>query len=457
MTDNYRDGLEYLSAQFPEVNGCDFYRDIFPNNENKGEERNDYSRPNAIFLFRLDNEKERRLRQRIMLNDMWEDDYRDYVEENTMTLCSGVAYRGKKNTLANARQMNALIIDLDGAGGIEISRLFKYFSRAYDEPYAMPLPTYLVLSGGGVHVYYVFENPIALFPNIKAQMKKLKEALINCIWLYESTSQIENRQYQGITQGFRMVGSVNDKYGTEIKAFRVGQRVTLEYLNQYIREEENRVDVKVQFKPSTVTKEKAAQLYPEWYQHRIIEGNKEPRKWNVKRDLYEWWKRQLHNKEIVGGRRYNYMMCMAAYAYKCDVPKKELKSDMQVVFEYLRTIEHVNELTQDDVKAALQAYDKKYYNMKISEIEKRTGMRIERNKRNGRKQEVHLQLARYVRDEINGKKETWREGNGRPSAAAAVAEYREQHTEARKVDCIRDTGLSKKTVYKWWNGGEQTV
>ena len=32
-----------------------------------------------------------------------------------------------------------------------------------------------------------------------------------------------------------------------------------------------------------------------------------------------------------------------------------------------------------------------------------------------------------------------------------VREYREKNPDARKCDCIRDTGLSKSTVYKWWD------
>lgn len=32
--------------------------------------------------------------------------------------------------------------------------------------------------------------------------------------------------------------------------------------------------------------------------------------------------------------------------------------------------------------------------------------------------------------------------------------YRELFPEGRKADCIRDTGLSKPTVYRWWKEGE---
>ena len=32
-----------------------------------------------------------------------------------------------------------------------------------------------------------------------------------------------------------------------------------------------------------------------------------------------------------------------------------------------------------------------------------------------------------------------------------VKEYRKNNPNARKCDCIRETGLSKSTVYKWWD------
>ena len=37
MTENYRGCYEYLSAQYPEVGGYEFYKELFPDNENSGE------------------------------------------------------------------------------------------------------------------------------------------------------------------------------------------------------------------------------------------------------------------------------------------------------------------------------------------------------------------------------------------------------------------------------------
>ena len=42
MTENYRGCYEYLSAQYPEVGGYEFYKELFPDNENSGERHTDF-------------------------------------------------------------------------------------------------------------------------------------------------------------------------------------------------------------------------------------------------------------------------------------------------------------------------------------------------------------------------------------------------------------------------------
>ena len=145
------------------------------------------------------------------------------------------------------------------------------------------------------------------------------------------------------------------------------------------------------------------------------------------------------------------MMCMAIYACKCDVPKKKLRKDMEEAFNILVSAEHKNPLTMDDIRSAMEAYDKEYYNFTIEDIELLTNIRIEKNKRNGRKQEVHLARARAVQD-IDYPNHEWA---GRPkgsgTAEKKVREWRELHPEGKKIDCERETGLSRHTVLKWWD------
>ena len=164
MTENYRGCYEYLSAQFEQVGGYDFYRELFPDNELYGVKYDDFSHPSAVYLYQGEDE---RLHRRKMYHDTWEQDYTEFVEQNPLTLCSGLVYRRNKNRLEHAQRMNALIFDLDGVGIGELRNLFLRFDGDPKRVRRLPMPTFLVLSGNGLHLYYVFKGPIDLYPNIK--------------------------------------------------------------------------------------------------------------------------------------------------------------------------------------------------------------------------------------------------------------------------------------------------
>lgn len=458
MHSDYKEVFQILNSKYEEVFGYDFYKYLFPNNENAGEFNTDFSKPNAIYLYQdeKDQEEKRRLRRRIMLNDTWENDYKSYVEGNPLTLCSGLSYRKRANKITNAQQMRALIIDLDGVGAGELENLFLRFGKNPATIRSLPIPTFLVMSGSGLHVYYVFKEPVDLYPNIKIQMKSLKYDLTFKIWEYKATSKEKQIQYQSINQAFRMVGSMNDKYGTPVKAFRVGEEVTLEYLNEYVIDKNNQVDINKPFKPSKMTKAEAKEAYPEWYQRVVVEKKIKLKKWDIKGKqgyaLYDWWKKQVG--KIRGGHRYYYLMCLAIYACKCDVPKKQLKEDMAVMFDELKGVEHGNPLTEYDIESALETYDKEYYNFTIADIEKLTDVRIKRNKRNYRKQKLHLKIARGTRDILY---ENWREGAGRPKGSMnkehpkekLVKDYIKDHPADNPTQIAKALKISRPTVYKY--------
>ncbi len=444
---NYREVEELLAFHYQEIEGEEFYKYIFPNNQDEGEMSGDYSKPNAIYLYKdpKDEGTERKLRRRIMLNDTWEEDYRDFVEDNPMTLCSGLAYRGRINRLEYSQQMNALVFDLDAVGKNE---LINFFSRIGKKPglRTLPQPTFIVMSGTGLHIYYVFKEPIALYPNIKLQMKQLKYDLTFKMWEYKATSQEKQIQYQSINQGFRMVGSRNDKYDLPVKAFKTGERVTLDYINSYADEEKNRVDINKRFRPTQYSLEEAEEKFPEWYERVIVQGDKRAKRWDIKRDLYDWWLRQSY--KVKGGHRYFYLMCMAIYAVKCNIPKNEVREDMYKIFDELKEIEHSNPLEEDDIKSALETYDRQYYNFTIDDIVKLTDIPIEKNKRNYRKQDQHLKLAR---GQLELLKEMGEVEVGRPSKESLVREYLEDNPEHSPTEIARNLGISRTTVYKYLN------
>lgn len=472
--------IEDLESQFPEFNGFDFYNYVFPNMEFSFESGlpNPRYASTPIYLYRS---SEGAMKRRMMLRDTWESDYCDFIEENFCSLCSGLSYIGKKNNLQAARYMYALIFDLDGVGYSELKSLFLRFGKKPRSVRALPYPTFLVISGTGLHVYYVFDEPIALFPNIQAQLKAMKYELTEIMWHFKSTTKVQSIQYQSINQAFRMVGSVNEKYGCRIRAFKVGDKVSLDYLNSYVSPE-NQVDLTKRYRPTTCTLEEAKVLYPDWFERRehnrmvkqlrqkggvsdqptdiiavdaAMESSK-VRKWRIEEKvhgsnpyaLYDWWLNQVH--EVQGGHRYFYMMCCVIYGMKCGVPRVIINKDLDKIYKVLKSIEHLNPLTKSDLKKAKSIYNLNFEMFTISEIEHLSGIHIKRNKRNKREQSTHLKIARAI-NEVLHPDGTWRNLDGRPIKKDEVLAWRQQHPAGTKAQCVAQTGLSKPTVYKWWD------
>lgn len=457
---SHNECIEFMTAQFGEpLDPQSFYEELFPNNETRAEARvnNHYQQPNAVYLFRTEKGN---LSRRIMYKDTWEDDYVDNIERNSLALCGGLAYRGRQNKLEYAQQMNALIIDLDGVRLQELKNLLELSTwDPATRAYAVPKPTFIALSGSGVHLYYQFDKPIDLYPNIKVQLKTLKYKLTYRIWTYGQTSTVKDIQYQSINQSFRMAGSLNEKYGTTIEVFRTGERVSLDFLNTYVKPE-FRVDITRPFQPTKVSLEQAKESYPDWYDRVIVKKDRSLRnRWRIEEKvhgkdpyaLYHWWLSKA--PEIKGGHRYFFMMNLTIYACKCNVPKEKLKKDIMGAFNILSKTENLHpdgspdELNERDVSSALEAYDRAYYCWTLSDVEVTSGLTVPRNRRNGRKQEDHMKVMRAIQSVTNP---NWREGNGRHNSSDIVKTWRAEHPEGKKADCIKDTGLSKHTVYKWW-------
>lgn len=456
---NYSEVFKFLNTYYKEVDGYDFYSDIFPNNEIVGEMNYDYSKPNAIYLYTDNNDidSKRRLRRRIMLKDSWSSDFNEYVKDNPMTLCSGLSYRSKSNELKHAQKMHALVFDLDNVGIKELNVLFKRMDLNPEWIRTIPRPTYVVMSGSGLHLYYVLEEPIDLFPNIKSQFRELKHVLTGRLWEYRETTQEKNIQYQGINQGFRMVGSKNDKYDLPIRAFKTGERVSLDYLNSYCHDEEKRVVLNERFFPSTYSLKEAELKFPEWYQKVIVNQDYSKKNWVIKRDLYDWWKKKIPLVE--GGHRYYFLMVLVIYAVKCDIPKKEVEKDLYELYEIVRKIEHSNALTEYDIESALDTYDPSYHNFPIDVIVEKTGIRIDKNKRNYRKQETHLKLARgnlAILKELGEVKVGRPKGvkNKKNAYKERVENFVNDNPTATPTEIAKKLKISRPTVYKYLKKGD---
>ena len=195
----------------------------------------------------------------------------------------------------------------------------------------------------------------------------------------------------------------------------------------------------------------AKKKYPEWYEKRIVKGEQRGR-WHVKRDLYDWWLRKIQEGASVG-HRYSCLCVLASYAVKCDIPEDELLTDALSLLPFMDGMsddEH-NRFTKRDVMDAMEFYQENYVTYSRKEAERVSAIPMPANKRNGRKQADHIKLMNFVRDEINGNK-GWQNKDGRPEKSKIVEEWRMANPNGKKIDCHRETGLSRVTIDKWWSG-----
>jgi hypothetical protein len=240
------------------------------------------------------------------------------------------------------------------------------------------------------------------------------------------------------------------KDGKRTRAFETGKPVTVEYLNDYVLKEDR---VTTFTYKSDLTMQEAREKYPEWYESRIV--RQEARKtWECKPDLYYWWLRTM-KQGVTYHRRYFCVMCLAIYAKKSGISREQLEQDAFGLVDELDklTQEETNHFTRSDVLKALEMYNDSYFTFPIDSIVELTAIPIQKNKRNFRKQKVHLQRMRAVQaiDYPDGE---WRNKKGRPKGSGTKKELIEQwqaeHPEGKKADCIRATGADRKTVSKYW-------
>ena len=448
---------EWLETYFDEVTPYDFYRDIFPAGELEKTGVYETGKYCGIAI-EVTKEKKPNGKAKIKRYSITDDlnTISKLTHSDNFCLMSPISYAGKERNADNARFMYAMAIDLDHIiiKDGKPAGLISLWNGHIEDAGRIPKPTYIVSSGSGLHLYYVLDKPVALFQNTAKQLQALKHELTEMIWGYGIVQIKDSKdiQQEGIYQGFRIPGTIT-KAGDRTRAFLTGEKVSIEYLNEYIPDV---LRVKKYTVKKELTKAKAKELYPEWYERRIVKRDP-PGVWHISRNLYDWWKREILNNARVG-HRYWCMMTLSVYAYKCSmydpkhnpnpVTRQELEKDCFEIMEHFETLtsDDTNHFTEADVLDALEAFDSKWVKYPRDTIEYRCGFTLPHNKRNGRKQEEHLKRARAVQsvDYPNGE---WR---GRKSKRLEVVIWQAANPTGTKADCIKDTGLSKPTVYKYW-------
>lgn len=447
---------KYLETYFDEVDYKEFYRHIFPSGEL--EKKGEYlkGKYNGI-IVEVTKEKKKNGKPRVLRHTLTDDlDKLDEVcGRDNFCLMSPISYAGKTRDSSMARELYALAFDLDGIqtrikDGEEWPYGLANFFHQVDKMEIIPKPTYVVSSGTGVHLYYVFERPVPMFENIVEQIEILKKELTRMMWHDSISKLVDEIQYEPVCQGFRMVGTITKK-GERVRAFETGNKVTIEYLNEFVREE---YKAKEFIYKSDLTLDQAKNKYPEWYQKRIIE-KKGRGTWTFNRAVYDKWLERVPVEANLG-HRYWSIWVLAVTAMKCGISQEELEKDAFGLIEVMneKDTNKENPFTEDDVLAALEGYDSAWYTYPIEKMSYRSNIPLVSTKRNYRKQEQHLKIARFTRDLNYDDPNGWINKGGRPkgsgTAEEKVKEWRVNNPNGKKADCHKDTGLDPKTIRKWW-------
>ena len=207
----------------------------------------------------------------------------------------------------------------------------------------------------------------------------------------------------------------------------------------------------------------------DWYQRRIVERQppKPMGQWLCHRGLYDWFLREskLNGYE---GSRYNRVHALAEYAVKCGISYDEFKEDAMELYSVLQQVQATDPFRWlEFVKARDEYFNEIAHKSTRDWIEKHTGVPMQPPaKRNGRKRKEHLQADKVtnqrgipVRNPCKQNREDTLEYmrtndmiTGRPIKQAQVEEWQRNNPGGRKIDCERETGLSRHTVLKWWKG-----
>lgn len=448
----------WLSATYERLGPYDYYRDMFPEGSFEREGQAD-KRPNGMLSIIQDKSQRGRSYPRMVFDDLGE--ILANLDKGTVVI-SPVGYSGKRKRADLAYELYGMVIDLDDVGTRELGNLVYQMENGI-----LPMATYLKNSGTGVHVVYLFEEPVPAHKKYYDSLNRLKAELSDLMWSCY-TSRETDKQFQGIFQSFRMVGSPT-KLGADyrVSAYKIGRKTTIDELNWYVSEE-SQCNLE---ESEGLSLAEAKELYPEWYQRRIVDGRtvgdyllSEAEK-QRRRAWYDAWVARI-KAGAKDGNRHGCICVLFHYAMKAEIPLEETYQDALALLPFLDglTQKPGNSFTVADIDAAKTFYSRAFIKLSRKSIQRLTGIDIGQTKRNHRSQQDHLRAER-IRDaqgqvvenpcKVNRERtlQAMRDSGaimGRPHKQAQVQEWRAAHPGGSKADCIRDTGLTKPTVYKWW-------
>ena len=311
------------------------------------------------------------------------------------------------------KDVYAFVIDLDGVSPVDLRVLLKR------EIKKLP-PTYIVNSGQGIHLVYMFTAPVACY---KVRQKAMKQAIKALAGLFKvKTYSYKVDPTATLVHPYRVVGS-RTKLGQIAKAYKVGEKrgvvemLKLLDIDTHLFEEHKK-------KPTT--KRKASQ-----------HSNVAVLPTGRVRFYDSTYERVRH--EVDEGHRYLSLFALAIIAYKCRVPREQIEKDISDLVDLFNQKEHMKLVKEKEIEKAMMGYSQKFVKVNSYTLEEYLGFQFHRKiKRNGLNRNEHLQMARAIK---SAKEKAKRE--------VQMKRYLQANPDASLKQLVEALGWGKATVVKY--------
>lgn len=372
----------------------------------------------------------------------------DQAVDRNDILLGGSTYFKNFVSKATAKDVHALIIDMDNVwAGVLQSALQNDWNEDDKE---LPKPTYIVNSGTGLHLYFLFDEPI---PHYVCNSEKIDQ-LYRRLAVQQTTSRIYlQKQVQWFGQDFRMAGSLN-KYNWRNEVFRVGEKWDIDRLAQAVGMEDTHFVRYGEPRTRQLVKRERTK-------------NRTKRKgWRCNQGFYDYTLERCRN-ETKEGNRYMSFCALTVIAWKCNVPISKVEQDLKgLIPKYNKGAKR--QITEKEIEHALRMYNEKAMLTQRERLQdwigweykpqtnRHYGKQVFKRKKSQEARDKGLKNTNLevrgwaVRDAVYPDGE-WRNKDGAPSKQEEVRAWRQLHPDGKPKDCMADTGISKNTVYRWWN------
>lgn len=316
----------------------------------------------------------------------------------------------------------------------------------------LPLPNFITFSksGKGVHLYYLFSEPVNCKWWNTEQLANLKHALCKKLWT-NKYSDAPPQNSQPFVQSFMLPGfNLGNRTTSITRTFLLNQshynvedfasEIGCTWLN-----EKSAKHLYNKFPGAKHSLAYCKKNYPKWYQKVIIE-QRPAKAYVTNAKFYEWFLKQMSTPgNVEYGHRYYAVGALTIIGVKCEIPKSQIISNVKDVMPILNADKTIPKFTFEEMNLAINHfYNKK--NMKVTRkrLEEYSGIKMNKQKRNYRTREEHMKYMQKIRNKKTSG--NWRKKWNRKQM---VFEWAKNNKELNRTVCAQELKISRNTANKY--------